>query len=692
MIEHFSKFYNYLHVSWLKLGILLLLVLTCFALYTIWQQSPPALADSYECSDLEFIFARGSGEALGSPSATAWEAENRNQLASSGLSYHFYELGSAKQGEYQYPASAVSGSLGGFVNLLGAFISSGESFTFGRSVAQGIGELKAYTQKISKLCPKTKFVLGGYSQGAMIISKTLPDLDAKKILYAATFGDPKLYLPEGNSHTMGIFPKVPDACMGKNLSPYRAHVPDCYAYEGVLGSQRPYQPEVYAGKIGTWCNDDDIMCSSGSSISDHGEYVANNFYQAAARIIRSRIRIAFPNASGSLGFSFNKPTSHDVAIIIDSTESMQPLIDQYKTEAKRLARQVIQGNGRVALFEYRDLSDPFETKMHCNFTCTYDDFSAKIDAIEADGGGDASESALSAVMTALNSLNWMLGATKSAVILTDARYLSPDRDGVTLEDVTKRSLEIDPVNVYVVTNNHSPSIRELHEELAEATGGQVFDIDTELELSTETILGRPVAQLALMEYRGNVGEEFRFDASSSYSPDGSELSFDWDLDGDNKFELENQGAVVTKRYDKDFSGFIQVRVRSIDGVSSTMSAKLTVTNSQPQLATITDLKHVIRDDRSAQVSFKTNASKVLLVLNDAVLGFTELYQNSGRFTLNDVTDHLRLTLIPYGKDGQRGIPAQLDLRTTYPSAPDSAAHLLYNPSLSAGYLETTWRI
>ena len=85
----------------------------------------------------------------------------------------------------------------------------------------------------SASCPGTKYVVGGYSQGAMVVSKALGSLNADRIIYAATFGDPKIYLPEGK----GI---LPAACRGENLSDYRMYVPDCQAYKGLLGAYVPY--------------------------------------------------------------------------------------------------------------------------------------------------------------------------------------------------------------------------------------------------------------------------------------------------------------------------------------------------------------------------------------------------------------------------------------------------------------------
>lgn len=668
-----KQFFYSLHYTWARRLKLLLLggLFLGGSLYNCWP-TMPAAALANRCVDVQFIFARGSGEPLSGPSQRAWQSSITAELSQSALTYDFYELGSQAVDGYQYPAASVSGSAEGISNLIGAYISGGAAFKFGASVEQGRNELKAVIRQISASCPSTKFVLGGYSQGAMLISGLLDQLDSSKIAYVATFGDPKLYLPEGelkHSHLSNRLPssyrQIPDACTGRNLSPYREHVPDCYAYEGVLGSYRPYQPSDYNGKLSTWCNDHDIMCSSGLNIADHTAYVATNLYADAARVIVEKLATAFPH---HVVITTNPHISaHDVAVLIDSTNSMAGLIDSYRSEAKQLAERVITSGGRIALFEYRDLIDHFPTTMHCDFSCTLEEFTAEIDSIQVSGGGDLPESALSALLTTMNSLAWQSGATKSIVLLTDAPYHSPDRDHTTVNDVVFRSLEIDPVNLYIMTTAETAPA---YATLAERTNGRVFDAAEEIALSTDTILSRPVAQLALAAYAGAVGAEFSFDATSSYSAGGATLSFDWDLDGDGIFELVDATAIVTKAYDQPFQGFIQVRVRSGE-LASTMSAPLTVTaTGQIKLASISGLSATPLSDTSARVSFQTDAEQVLLLVNDAVFGL--LAADQREFTLTDLTDTVAITLIPYAADGRKGISETLTftpVSTQLPSLP-----------------------
>ena len=411
------------------------------------------------CPDLKIIFARGSGEAR-------WNGQNyltfKNELVEklklTDLNYDFLDL--------DYPAIGIES----LEVLLGAYIGGGEAYSFGDSVQKGVSALISEVRS----CPSTKYVVAGYSQGAIVVSKAIQSLNPEKIIYAATFGDPKIYLPEGS----GL---MPSACKGKNLSNYRIYVPDCWAHEGLLGGYNPYQPNGYTDKLGTWCNQADIFCSSHYSIKSHTSYVADGLYADAAKVIFDKITKAFKieNAFVSL---------HDTAILIDATASMNDLIDDYKAEALNLAEKTLAAGGRVALYDYRDLADPYELKEYCDFeTCTLEKFKNGLDKIETDDGGDAPESLLSASFNMMKKLDWKYGSTKSVVVLTDAGYHEPDLDGISFADVVNLSKSIDPVNFYVITPGGM--IAE-YNNLANATGGAVVNSASDLSLLTNQIMGR----------------------------------------------------------------------------------------------------------------------------------------------------------------------------------------------------------
>ena len=91
--------------------------------------------------------------------------------------------------DLEYPAVSVSAP-----NLtgVGVFISAGKSFKFGRSVQTGVGSLVAYRSMVQMNCPDTRWILMGYSQGAMVVAQALKYFKAGELVYAGMFGDPEL--------------------------------------------------------------------------------------------------------------------------------------------------------------------------------------------------------------------------------------------------------------------------------------------------------------------------------------------------------------------------------------------------------------------------------------------------------------------------------------------------------------------
>ncbi|MBQ3309266.1 cutinase family protein [Candidatus Saccharibacteria bacterium] len=618
------------------------------------------------CDDIKFIFARGSGQNLGAAEFSAWRSEIQRALNSYGIKIKssFYELGMGIYGGARYPAVATEPLV-----ALGAKISAGKSFAFGESVKQGETELKSYIKDVSTICKKTKFVLGGYSQGAMVVTNSIPYLDSEKVVYAATFGDPYLFLPEGR----GLFP---DACKGKNLSDYRVFAPNCYTNAGILGAKDPYEPAGWLGKIGLWCNDKDFMCGAGFSFSGeirdgklissfinnalaagHLNYVSDNHFRSAAKIIAQKISTRFV---GNINL-IKSPGSdkQDTAFLIDRTASMGRLIDLYKIEALRLAQETIKKGGRIALFTYGDLIDsnnptyPDATspKKLLDFTTDYAAFTSAINSISLFGGGDTPESTLSALVNVMDALNWRVGANKSIILLTDAGYHTPDRDGTTFEQVVAKSLAIDPVNIYVI--NTTDSAAE-YTTLSEATGGKLFTSYDSFSSSTDYVLNRPDVNFPLASYFTQPGENIEFHAVS----DSEIIRFDWDLDFDGHFETTTTTPNISTVYRSPQSGFVQVRATNSAGLSSTASAHISISSSISNFPEITNFSYTYGSG-TAKLSYtlKTGTAAVIVSINGAMLGVT----TEQNIEISDIDNRSTITLTPISVNGITGTPITIHL-------------------------------
>jgi hypothetical protein len=148
------------------------------------------------CSDVEFIFARGSGQALNENKREAPEFKKivgEIKEYAPTLTTNFYELGSSSHGGHKYPAVEANAP-----TAIGAAV-RGTSSKYYASVREGIQELMAYFSE-QKSCTNTRYVLAGYSQGAQVMGDALALIDRAtipaglkdRVVYVALFGDPKL--------------------------------------------------------------------------------------------------------------------------------------------------------------------------------------------------------------------------------------------------------------------------------------------------------------------------------------------------------------------------------------------------------------------------------------------------------------------------------------------------------------------
>lgn len=629
----------------------------------------PAGASS--CDDIKFVFARGSGQNLGSKDFQAFKSSVQEKLKGYGreLKYSFYELGSSSYGGAKYPAVDVD-----TFAALGAKISAGKGFAFGKSVEQGIAELKAYVSEVGKICKNTKFVLGGYSQGAMVTTSALPELASSKVLYSATFGDPYLYLPEGE----GIFP---DACRGKNLSSYREFAPDCKTYAGVLGAKKPYQPASWSGKVGLWCNSLDFMCGAGFKLDTSGSsgdmaerivgnalaaghlnYASDGHYSSAAEKMMEKIAVAFPTSK-----STTKVSNRDTVFLIDRTGSMGTYLELYRKEAKSLAQQIVEGGGRIALYTYGDLADTPEyegqdvstPKRILDFGASSAEFAAAYDGIATYGGGDPDESLLSALLEVMNAQEWRPGANKSIVVVTESGFHSPDLDGTTVAQVVQRSLEIDPVNVYVVNTEISA---KRYKELAGLTGGAVFTNTRDLGISH--LLGRPNVNFPVAEYSAGIGEEIAF----SLEVTGEATKYEWDLDFDGVFETATSVPFVSTSYNAARSGYVQAKATNAEGYFSTATALVTVEKSSSALPKLELVDASLSDSgesASIQLLPAENTVATIVSVGGAIYGVTtdtELeIEGLSIESFDELSGALSLSLTPVGTDGRTGEALKLQL-------------------------------
>ena len=337
---------------------------------------------------------------------------------------------------------------------------------------------------------------------------------------------------------------------------------------------------------------------------------------------------------------------------------------------------------------YRDAGDEYTAKKLSDLQLDTADLLAKLDSISVDGGGDTPEAALHASMVAMNEMKWQKGATKAIILLTDAGYHEPDKvDGSTVAAVAKRSLEIDPVNVYPVVEHHLASS---YTDVAKQTSGQVVvsggenDTIGALTKALTKIKNRPNAKLKIGEYYAEIGQEITFDASDSYVVDGKITKYEWDFDGDGKIDQTTTNPVASHVYTEKFDGIMQVRMSADNDTVSNISApvKVGIKPNRPVGPGAPRVSAKIIERDGDKVTIRLNwqpvdnlSSRWLIRLDDNNLGWAVGEQRQLDITDVDISKTRTITVTGMKADGYVGksTTIQIDNKTAHSQTEDPTA-------------------
>lgn len=478
------------------------------------------------------------------------------------------------------------------------------------SVATGVHELHRTLKRQWELCgTHTRYVLAGYSQGADVVTSYLRG----KIVAGSV--DDTFRLVEYVGPNKDIAGQIAAVTLiaDPNHDPADpesySNIDDAMASKGGFFGISAGIPEPAASVTDSICLAGDLVCGQGVDLStfkrgldihvdgyrnfiDHpvacevgGESEPESVSAITCMADRIVERLGVRNLIlDPLDDADSAPgtTGRDVAFFIDTTGSMSDDIDAAIEFAGNQADRIISLDGRVALVQYRDHDDDVPAEVVVGFTADMDEFRLGLESLDADGGGDEPEGLLHALMVGFDELEWQFGASKAAVILTDASFHEPDRGGgETLPQVERRSLQIDPVNVF-------PVVYEVGDygDLAARTSGEVIingagDTEAALTEALDNIAERPTAVLNNQAYTAVAGRDVHFDASRSAAAEGDIAEYRWDFDGDGFSDETTVSPHVSHEYPAGHFGVMQVLVVDDAGRSSNASARVLVAE-EPQ--------------------------------------------------------------------------------------------------------------
>ncbi len=224
-------------------------------------------------------------------------------------------------------------------------------------------------------------------------------------------------------------------------------------------------------------------------------------------------------AVGGLGGGFGdyigglRKVGLDVALVIDTTDSMQFVIDDVKAKMSDLvgSLQRMVPTSRVGVVVYRDKGDDYVVKW-TDLSFHTQKLQEFLSHITADGGGDWEEAVKEALETAVNDLKWRKQSKKIIILVGGspphpwdvdavhkiARAFHQDGGYISTIDVTKRQHELFDRSLWRSLHGNEPyqpspfpefykEVARSFGEIAQDGGGELISLDQNKALVREIL-------------------------------------------------------------------------------------------------------------------------------------------------------------------------------------------------------------
>lgn len=525
-----------------------------------------------ECSDVLTVFARGSGQDQG---------EKEDDLKTKPERVKFFEESeklfgphlSFRNQELQYPAlGGLTNFAEGEVEWLGdknlPWIGGGK---YRDSVKNGIDNAKALISAEVKNCPEQQIVLGGYSQGGHVMGNVLSELSPEEtdnIAYVALFGEPKF-----------------------NARSFSAKGTFRTKKGGILEPRVEF-PDEFVGKVGSWCKMFDGICNNRLDIAiEEGAGTHSTYWRHEVSVaVREAASKVFQHYSLNPKISpidpSNGPVSkQDVVFVTDSSRSMEPATNSLKTHAEEIADKALglSEDTKIGLVAFDDdaggeIGTDFGSRVITELTSNRPEFIEGANTIKQLRKDEWQTHVYWGTGIALKHQPWREDSVKNIILLGDAPPQDPEPiTGDTYKNIASLAREKGLVKINAVLMNAPDSTVNGFKPLVDATRGKIFkafkytNVFETVISAIESIKTEPVAYLG-GPYVANPGDTIHFSAAGSYDPDGSVVKYEWDFDGDGKYDYSSSSPTAQHVYDHAFKSEVFLRVAAKDGGISVNSA------------------------------------------------------------------------------------------------------------------------
>ncbi|HOV63003.1 MAG TPA: VWA domain-containing protein, partial [Spirochaetia bacterium] len=183
--------------------------------------------------------------------------------------------------------------------------------------------------------------------------------------------------------------------------------------------------------------------------SEYGESLQSYTVEVSAAEIKAKKRITVSRTGErkqriELGTKrvIADPIPFDIVFVLDTTGSMGEEIERLKATIElihmNLSNLPVKTDLRFGMVLYKDQGDEYVTDV-VPLTRNLDEFQAKLDTVEADGGGDTAEDLQAALYDAVNSMAWNEKGIRLSFIITDAPPHLDYEQEVTYADLSRKA-------------------------------------------------------------------------------------------------------------------------------------------------------------------------------------------------------------------------------------------------------------
>ena len=489
----------------------------------------------------------------------------------------------------------------------------------------------------------TKFVVTGYSQGAMAARYTA-QMNTRDVIAAINIGD-----ADQKPNAAGNIGSAPD---GNGV--VRAKWP-------ILNDVNDRYYDLPLVKTAT-CHNEDPICDfrwgtawrmSPVQLPGVNAFEHHESYYTSAHPEESPARSKqIADISHGLWVAAQNPTPPvplvpaDIMFAIDTTGSMGGYIDAAKATAQTVAEQTLARapGSRVGLVEFKDYVDSTVYRTVVPLTSTFSSLTDGLAQLSADGGGDYPEAVYSGIVEAAHA-DWASKSRKSIIVIGDAPPHDPEPvtgyTAASVVQVLKNRLTVAPrgrakamvaaattddqtIALYVASAG--TDLSAAMQPISDATGGKVLPIsdgpglEDAIRQAIEDTTQAPSA--ALTATTAVAGEATTISGLGSTADDPKTLAYKFDLDGDGVFETSSADGLVTKVFATAGPKPVSIEVTDLKGRTGTASLTIDVHPAEAAVAsidlakptvTVSTVATVLAGQRAATSAVGGTASDYLLV-------------------------------------------------------------------------------